>query len=105
MSANCIDAACGRATSEAGYILLRRAVRPGRWWPHVLFVGAGGLQHYAPGAPLDHPAQAAWGYDGVTWDRETADPQIWRDNDLVRAALVFALGVLAWRFKRAWRRK
>lgn len=102
---NCVEAACDRATQDGGYILLRRAAKPGRWWPHVLFLGAGGVQHYAPGAPLDHPAQAVWGYDGVTWDRETTDPQVWGDNELVRAVLVFALGVLAWRFKRLWRRK
>lgn len=101
---NCIDAACDRAVEEAGYIALRRATAPGRRWPHVLWVGVGGLWHYAPGAPLDYPARAVCGYDGVEWDRETTDPQVWEESELLRAVLVFALGVVAWRTKRAWRR-
>lgn len=98
---NCLLFALDRWHDEGGYLVLRKS--SARAWPHVLHVGGEGLQHFAPGAPLGHPAQALVGYDGVTWDRELADAPPVSVRGIMVGALLLTLGVVLWRIKRLWR--
>ena len=93
---NCLAHSLNRAVLEPVYLVLRRTVKDGRKWAHVITVGPNGLQSYSPGAPLPHPINAILGYDGVTWDRDTADPRPWKAGELLWAAWTFALGTTLW---------
>jgi hypothetical protein len=101
---NCLSHALRRAVSEPVYLVLRRTVQDRRKWGHVLTVGPSGLQSYSPGAPLPHPIHAVLGYDGIVWDRDTTDPQPWREGELLWAAWTFTIGTTLWVLKRKARR-
>lgn len=99
---NCLVAALDRWHQQGGYIVLRKSAA--RAWPHVLHIGDEGLQHFAPGAPLGHPARALVGYDGVVWDREMADAPPVPLRGIVVGALLLAFGVLLWATTMRWRK-
>lgn len=95
---NCLSVGLDRWV-DGGYLTLRRSAK--RKTPHVLHVGGDGLQHYCPGAPLSHPIHALVGYDGVVWDRETADAAPMSLSGIVVGAWLLAFGATAWALHRA----
>ena len=91
---SCLTYALTRWHTDGGYIVLRKSAA--RAWPHVLWVGDEGLQHYSPGAPLGHPVHALIGFDGVIWDRDMADAPPVPLRGIVIGALLLLVGACGW---------
>lgn len=100
---NCLSFVLDRLVSTGGYGAFRGSDHSG-WGLHVLHISPEGVAHYAPGAPLDNPAQSLMGFDGVAWDRELTDAKPVSVRAIVISAWIFALGATAWALARRWRR-
>ena len=100
---NCLSTVLDRLVSQGGYGAFRGSSHS-RWGLHVLHISAEGVSHYAPGATLDHPAEALMGFDGVAWDRELADAKPVAIKAIVISAWIFALGATAWAVSKLWER-
>lgn len=100
---NCLSYVLDRLATAGGYGAFRHSDHSG-WGMHVLHISAEGVAHYAPGATLDHPAEALMGFDGVEWDRELADAKPVSVRAIVISAWIFALGATAWGISKLWER-
>lgn len=96
---NCLSHALDRWHEHGGYLLVRRSSHWGM--PHVLTVTPEGLQHFAPGATLGHPAQSLVGFDGVAWDRDLADAPPMPVHGIVLGSLLLFVGACGWAVRRA----
>lgn len=103
MLKNCHGAALDGWSDDGGYLVIRSVSGKRRPWPHVMHASPAGLQNYCPGAPLSHPINAVFGYDGVTFDRETGDATPVRPVHAVVAMWVLALSTTAWWVRRLFR--
>ena len=101
---NCLSTVLDRLVTDGGYGAFRGSSHSS-WGMHVLHISPHGVAHYAPGATLDHPAQALAGFDGLWWDAELDDGAHRDRARIVVSAWIFALGATAWAIARLWSRK
>lgn len=102
MRDNCLTATLDLLVDRGGYGAFR--VSPhSRWGLHALHIGPEGLSHFTPGATLDNPSEALFGFDGVWWDRDLHDPKPPTVRAVVVSAWIFAITATFWAIRRRLR--
>lgn len=92
---NCVVATLNLLHETGGYGAFRGSDHSD-WGLHALHIGPQGVSNFAPGATLDKPSMALFGFDGVWWTQDMADPRPVSVKAIVISSWIFALTASFW---------